>query len=772
MKTIFDFRAFLNFLGRNKLYTAINIFGFSISLMFVILLVTYTRQEYAVDQFHSNKERIFRLCNESGSCFAPLIGRDLKARYPEIETYVRLFETDEVATTGERHLKAKILLSDPDFFRMFSFRLAEGDTAQVLRSKNGALLAESFARNLFPEGDYLDKTVTIKGESVPVTGILRPFGNSQFVTPDVMLSFEEWAPLVYGWDGVLKRGYASASFPLYLMLKPHADLSAKMPDMLSHLKTYYWPYKDDHARELTIIPLTEVYLSNPLYASEHIRIGSKTLINTFFSVAMLILLFAVINYINLSTAQSESRAREMAVRRLLGCSRKALFTRLIVESVLLCILSLLIALLLAGIAEPIFNRILQTHISVSNLFSASNLGIGVVAIILLGLLTGVIPASVITRARPIDVVRGSFRHKTKMVYNKILIGFQYLITIVLLGCTLTMSRQIDMMLHADLGFDTANKLYLSIPDLNPGQSAGLKNQLLQIAGVENVALVRGVPMLGSNNTSDTWHDQPISIQRFEGDSSYLKIMGFRILRDNRTDDRKAIWLNETAMQAMELPDSASYCEYFKCPIAGIVQDFRYRDLTHPAEPCIIEHMQDNYWPWACIIQLTNLDSPVTLRTIERVYREYTGGMPCEYKTYDEVMHQQYAAQQRMSDILFGFTLVAILISALGILAMATYFIRQRSMEIAVRKVFGSTNREVLQRLVLHFVRYVLAAFVIAVPVIWYLMHDWLSQYVLRIPLSWTIFALAGLTALSIAVATVFGQSWRAANSNPVDAIKR
>lgn len=772
MKTIFDFRAFLNFLGRNKLYTAINIFGFSISLMFVILLVTYTRQEYAVDQFHSNKERIFRLCDETDACFVPLIGRDLKARYPEIETYVRLFETDEVATTGERHLKAKILLSDPDFFRMFSFRLAEGDTAQVLRSKNGALLSESFARNLFPEGDYLDKTVTIKGESVPVTGILRPFGNSQFVTPDVMLSFEEWAPLVYGWDGVLKRGYASASFPLYLMLKPHADLSAKMPDMLSHLKTYYWPYKDDHARELTIIPLTEVYLSNPLYASEQIRIGSKTLINTFFSVAMLILLFAVINYINLSTAQSESRAREMAVRRLLGCSRKALFTRLIVESVLLCILSLLIALLLAGIAEPIFNRILQTHISVSNLFSASNLGIGVVAIILLGLLTGVIPASVITRARPIDVVRGSFRHKTKMVYNKILIGFQYLITIVLLGCTLTMSRQIDMMLHADLGFDTANKLYLSIPDLNPGQSAGLKNQLLQIAGVENVALVRGVPMLGSNNTSDTWHDQPISIQRFEGDSSYLKIMGFRILRDNRTDDRKAIWLNETAMQAMELPDSASYCEYFKCPIAGIVQDFRYRDLTHPAEPCIIEHMQDNYWPWACIIQLTNLDSPVTLRTIERVYREYTGGMPCEYKTYDEVMHQQYAAQQRMSDILFGFTLVAILISALGILAMATYFIRQRSMEIAVRKVFGSTNREVLQRLVLHFVRYVLAAFVIAVPVIWYLMHDWLSQYVLRIPLSWTIFALAGLTALAIAVATVFGQSWRAANSNPVDAIKR
>lgn len=772
MKTIFDFRAFLNFLGRNKLYTAINIFGFSISLMFVILLVTYTRQEYAVDQFQTNKERIFRLCDETDACFAPLIGRDLKARYPEIETYVRLFETDEVATAGERHLKAKILLSDPDFFRMFSFRLAEGDTAQVLRSKNGALLSESFARNLFPEGNYLDKTVTIKGESVPVTGILRPFGNSQFVTPDVMLSFEEWAPLVYGWDGVLKRGYASASFPLYLMLKPHADLSAKMPDMLSHLKTYYWPYKDDHARELTIIPLTEVYLSNPLYASEQIRIGSKTLINTFFSVAMLILLFAVINYINLSTAQFESRAREMAVRRLLGCSRKALFTRLIVESVLLCILSLLIALLLAGIAEPVFNRILQTHISVSNLFSASNLGIGVVAIILLGLLTGVIPASVITRARPIDVVRGSFRHKTKMVYNKLLIGFQYLITIVLLGCTLTMSRQINMMQHADLGFDTANKLYLSIPDLNPSQSAGLKNQLLQIAGVENVALVRGVPMLGFNNTSDTWHDRPISIQRFEGDSSYLKIMGFHILRDNRTDDRKAIWLNETAMQAMELPDSASYCEYFKCPIAGIVQDFRYRDLTHPAEPCIIEHMQDNYWPWACIIQLTNLDSPVTLRTIERVYREYTGGMPCEYKTYDEVMHQQYAAQQRMSDILFGFTLVAILISALGILAMATYFIRQRSMEIAVRKVFGSTNREVLQRLILHFVRYVLAAFVIAVPVIWYLMHDWLSQYVLRIPLSWTIFALAGLTALAIAVATVFGQSWRAANSNPVDAIKR
>ena len=385
-------------------------------------------------------------------------------------------------------------------------------------------------------------------------------------------SFEGWLPQIIGWDGVLKQGYSSASFPLYLMLKPHADLSAKMPDMLSHLKTYYWPYKNDHARELTIIPLTEVYLSNPLYASELTRTGNKTLINTFFTVAMLILLFAVINYINLSTAQSESRAREMAVRRLLGCPRKALFTRLIVESVLLCILSLLIALLLARTAEPVFNRILQTDISVSDLFSVSSLGIGAGIVILLGFLTGVIPASVITRVRPIDVVRGSFRHKTKMIYNKILIGFQYLITIILLGCTLAMSRQIDMMLHADLGFDTANKLYLSIPDLNPGQSAGLKNRLVQIAGVEDVALARGIPMFGYNNTSGSWHDRPISIQIFGGDSSYLKIMGFRILRDNRTDDRKAIWLNETAMQAMELPDSASYCEYFKCPIAGIVQD--------------------------------------------------------------------------------------------------------------------------------------------------------------------------------------------------------
>lgn len=772
MKTIFDFRAFLNFLGRNKLYTAINIFGFSISLMFVILLVTYTRQEYAVDQFHSNKERIFRLCNESYASFAPLIGRDLKARYPEIETYVRLFATNEVVTAGERNLKVKMLLTDPDFFRMFSFRLAEGDTARVLRSKNGVVLSESCARSLFPEGNYLNKTVTIKGENVPVTGILRPFGNSQFVTPDVMLPFESWVPLVYGWDGVLKQGYASASFPLYLMLKPNADLTAKLPDMLEYFRSYYWQYKENCDRELTLRPLTEAYFSSPIQQLELLRTGNKTLINTLFSVAILILLFAVINYINLSTAQSESRAREMAVRRLLGCSRKALFTRLIVESVLLCILSLLIALLLAVIAEPIFNRILQTHISVSDLFSASNLGVGAAAIILLGMLTGMIPASVITRVRPIDVVRGSFRHKTKMIYNKILIGFQYLITIVLLGCTLAMYRQINLMLHAEPGFETSNKLYLVISDLNPAQAAGFSNRLLQIAGVEDIALVKGVPMFDYSNTAGSWHDRPISTQIFGGDSSYIKIMGFHILRDNHIQDRKAIWLNETAMQTLELPDSATYCEYRKRPIAGIVKDFRYEDLTQPTGPCIIEQMEDNEWPWAFVIQLTDSYSPVTLRTIEQVYQDYTGGMPVDYKTFDDVVRQQYSAQQRMSDILLGFTLVAILISALGILAMATYFIRQRSMEIAVRKVFGSTNREVLQRLIFHFVRYVLAAFVIAVPVIWYLMHDWLSQYVLRIPLNWTIFALAGLTALAIALATVFGQSWRAANSNPVDAIKR
>ena len=770
MKTIFDFRAFLNFLGRNKLYTAINIFGFSISLMFVILLVTYTRQEYAVDQFHSNKERIFRLCNESGSCFAPLIGRDLKDRYPEIDTYVRLHSSNEIITGGGHHLKAHYLLADPDFFKMFSFRLAEGDTAQVLRSKNGALLSESFARNLFPEGNYLDKTITIKGIKVPITGILHSFGNSHMVTPDIMLSYEEWLPIL-NWSEVFKQGYANASFPLYIMLKPNADLSAKMPEILSRFKTYYWPYQEEHTHELSVKPLTELYFSSGLLGGT-CRHGSQKLIGILFSAAILILLFAVINYINLSTAQSESRAREMAVRRLLGCSRKALFTRLIVESVLLCILSLLIALLLAGIAEPIFNRILQTHISVSNLFSASNLGIGVVAIILLGLLTGVIPASVITRARPIDVVRGSFRHKTKMVYNKILIGFQYLITIVLLGCTLTMSRQSDMMLHADLGFNTANKLYLSIQNMNGYQASGLKNRLLQIAGVENISRVRGVPMFANNNSSGVWHNKPIHLEIFEGDSTYVGLMGFRKIQDNRNFAQNAIWLNRTAMRELELPDNASYCEYLKSPIAGVIYDFLYQDLTHHTQPCVIKPLPEKEWCWAFVIQLTDEYSITTLQKIKQAYNEYTGGMPIDYKTFDDVMHQQYAAQQRMSDILFGFTLVAILISALGILAMATYFIRQRSMEIAVRKVFGSTNREVLQRLVLHFVRYVLAAFVIAVPVIWYLMHDWLSQYVLRIPLSWTIFALAGLTALAIAVATVFGQSWRAANSNPVDAIKR
>ena len=221
---------------------------------------------------------------------------------------------------------------------------------------------------------------------------------------------------------------------------------------------------------------------------------------------------------------------------------------------------------------------------------------------------------------------------------------------------------------------------------------------------------------------------------------------------------------------MELPDNASYCEYLRSPIAGIVDNFLHQDLTHNTQPCVIKPLPEKEWCWAFVIQLTDEYSSTTLQEIKQAYSKYTGGMPIDYKTFDDVMRRQYAAQQRMSDILFGFTLVAILISALGILAMATYFIRQRSMEIAVR--FGSTNREVLQRLILHFVRYVLAAFVIAVPVIWYLMHDWLSQYVLRIPLSWTIFALAGLTALAIAVATVFGQSWRAANSNPVDAIKR
>ena len=491
------------------------------------------------------------------------------------------------------------------------------------------------------------------------------------------------------------------------------------------------------------------------------------------SVGFLILIFAVINYINLTVAQAGFRAKEMSLPGAFsGSSRGELFMRLMLESTLLTFISLVIGVLLALAVVPFVNDLLQTHVYMSVLGSPVWLLALVSLTVVVGVLSGLLPAIIISSSKPIEVVRGTFRAETKMVFSKFFIVFQNVITITMIAASIVMVSQIVHMINAPVGYNTKNLLAMNSVD-----GRQLSAFVGELKGLSCVAVgsgkPRGLPFFGSNNWTATYQGQNISFQQFIMDKECYEMLGLEILRDNHLTT-EGWFLNEQAIREMNLPeDAASFMlDRHEKPIAiaGIIRDFYcFGNVTTEMRPVMFRFLKDNETPWMILIE-TQGDPFAAKEAIGKVYEKVTG---LEFEAFfmDESLQNSFDSQIRLAKIVIVFSIIAILISLLGLLAMSTYFIQQRLQEVSVRKVFGSSNRQILVKLVFTFLNYVLIAFVIAIPIIMYFMKDWLSDYSYRIGLSPLIFIAAGLFCLVISFVSVFFQSYRAATSNPVDSFR-
>ena len=766
----FQLKSFWNFLKRNKLFTAINVFGFAVSLTFVILMGLYIQDEMSVNASQPNKERVYRLRSEVNAYWpAPI--KDFFGQYPDVESVVRMVDRNWTIAEGDKEARTGLVfLADSSFVTVFDVPWIEGTPDRAMLTRDDAIISEECARMWFGGEPALGKTLKVNGRERIVSGVFRDLKETHFKTPEVILPF---ANVVENWNEQILTNYGNCSFYVYLMTRPGAELTQqKLDQMRDILKGFFWLYKDERAKELIAEPLTEAYYTEKL--SNEMRGNSKSFLLVLGATALVILLFAVINYINLSVAQSGFRAQEAATRRLLGGSKGSLFAGFVLESLIICFVSLCLGVLLAGLVEPWFRRVMWTNISVEGAFTAGNIALALAGVVVIGVISGLVPAYVLTRFKPIDVVRGTFKRQTKMVYSKVLIAFQYCITIVLLGATVTIGRQIDFMCHSDLGFEHDNLLTMSFAPGRNGNQAGLRNVLEAIPGVEAVGFTQGTPVTGSNNSSFTWKDKNISMQMLGMDSVALRLMDLQVLRRTGiANGDGVVWLNDVAWNELEMTEDVPVFRIHEneVKVAGVFGDFHIAKMDQSIGPVMVQVIKDDWWPWDVLVKVSGDDQFGVADQIRKAYMDYNGGVPVEPLFLNDAIQRQYAAQERMAEIITSLSLLAILISALGMLAMSTYFMRQRAQEIAVRKVFGATDREVLTRLVMSFLRLVLVAFVVAVPVIWYLMNNWLSGYAYRIPLSWTIFALAGATAFVIAFAAVLWQSMKATRANPILAIK-
>jgi len=775
MNSLLNFKSFLKFLRRNKAFTAINIFGFSVSLMFVILIMVYVGQGLSMDRFQKNADRIYAVASEEGIGFAWRIGERVAERYPEIEKMCPLVSFTEMPIfISDRKYKADILLTDTTFFDIFSFPLAQGDPKTVLSAKNYAVISETFARQAFSNRDPMGQSVKLNDSvTVIVNGIIKDMKNSTIPYSDIIVKMDN----VRFYNGSLdtEEGNNAVGVQVFFQTVEGADIQAKSADIEALLKSIFWIYERDIFTKVVFLPLKSIYFSEKPQLNGSLKQGSWMFVIVIMVIGILILIFAVINYINLTVAQTGSRAKEMATRRLLGSSRGELFYRLILESSIICLISFLIGLLLAFAALPFANDLLQTKIDLTGFLNIKNCLLIILAIMAIGFISGLLPAIIISNSKPIDVVRGGFRAKTKMVFSKIFITFQNVITIMLLAASLTMVLQIDHMIKAPLGYNTENMMYVPTRQFESREMINtFVNEARQLATVKRIAYSQGVPFNKGNNNTIVYNGKNISLQILIGDSTFFDMLGFEVISRNNTMSGNQTFVNEQFLVETGLPIDATEIIWEgggnTTLISGVIRDFQLGNILHQKQPVsIVIRNESDIYPWNVLIE-TQGNPFVAREQIKEIYErisqlEFTG----EYT--DEQIERSYEEQSRAAKLVIVFSIIAIIISLLGLLAMSTYFIQQRSLEVSVRKVFGSSISEVLIKLISTFLNYVLIAFVIATPIIWYTMKEWLSDYSYRISLYPWIFAIAGLLCFLLALVTVFFQSWRAVNENPVESLK-
>lgn len=766
-----NLRILLKQLLRNKTYTSITILGFSISLMFVILLSVYIEQELSVDKFQKNKNRIFRMTTEKGSYFSAPTGEKIKNQFPEVEDYTRLFHREGIISDlGQQKLRLDYLMVDPAFFKMFSFKMVEGNTGEVLNAKNSIVLSQSFAHKMFGNQSPMGKEVEVNGQfKFIVTGIIENFPeNTHLRACDALINFTVLADFWNSKEILTTDG--NNSFSLYFIAKPNSNLPAKEGDILKEFKKYHWMYQRGYAKEVKMEPLSSIYFGEK--DGQGAKGNSQKLIIVLSTISVLILFLAIINYINLSIAQSSLRSREIAVKKLLGSTKFRLFAQLITESVVICLVAFNIALVLSKLAEPVFNHLLDTNLNLSSKFSLSTSMLYLGGILLVGFISGLIPAYVITRFKAVEVVRGSFRRKTKSVFSKILISFQFTIAIALIICSWIIIKQTNFMKSYNIGFSKDNILWIS-NDISPNQKDAFRSEMKKIPNVEEVSFVAGSPIDGGNNQSFNYNDKPVSFQEFKVDSLFFKMFNINDEKTGVAYARYAVWLNQTAVRELSLEKLPKTFKFYNTdlPVYGVVTDFHFRDLHQKIGPAIITQLGSDDWAWSIFIKLSGGNQIQTVEQIKKAYSSFTNGLPMDYGFVDDTIYKWYQQEERTASIIGYFSLLAIIISVMGILAMATFYIQQRIKEIGIRKVNGATEILITRMLNFDLIKWVLVAFVVACPASYYISDKWLQNFPYRTTASWWVFILSGLIVLFFALITVTWQSWRAALRNPVEALR-
>lgn len=804
---------------KNKVYSLINILGLSIGLATSLLILLYVVNEWSYDLFHSKSERLFRVVQtmesetnvEEDATTPFLLGPVLDAEFPnQIEKSVRFYNLQERSHTfrnkqkGVSFKESNLYFVDSTFFNVFSVDLVRGDKDEVLTNPGSLVISEELSEKYFGNEDPIGKTLNYKGViDLTVTGIMKPWPDQSHMEIDLVASFTSLNKM-YSSDQEYDQSWIWNPIWTYLLLEEGTDPIALETQLSAIEENYFYAFSRWPVGEtitLSLQPISDIHLYSDLNLEMEVN-SSEIYLYILLIVAGFILIIACINFMNLSTARSLERSREVGMRKVLGGYKKQLFYQFIGESFLICLIAIVIGLLLVFISLPYFGEMVGKELSL-NLFSHFAIIPGLILItVFVGLFAGSYPALYLSSFEPVDVLKGSVvQGKKSTLFRKILVTFQFTLSIILIIGTAVIYKQIQFIQDKDLGFDESSVVLLPTKqNLVAWEFETFKEQVLSFSQIESIT---GLSKVIGSEKQENYHIVP---EKFGESNDELNlafhtthdlvetfdlklIAGRSFSKDFTTDAEQAVLINRKMLEKLELnnPDEALGEVFYFYPkeggrkaksVIGVLEDFNYASLKKEIEPLTISLVEGTI-PFLGYIEYTAVEivpgnPKEALAHIEKVWKEINPIDPFEFQFLDDRLAEIYEAENTMSALSMAFSILCILIASLGLLGLASYSAQLKEKEIGIRKSLGASVTDIVKLLSKDFLTLIAIANLIAWPLTFVVAQNWLQNFPYRFDITFTlpiIFIGSGIFIMIIALATISYHALRAALVNPVEAIQ-
>ncbi len=800
------FKTALRNLSRNKFYTLINVVGLAIGLATCFLIILYVLDELSYDKYNVNAKRIYRVNNEvkfGGNYFdlavsPALLGSTMVRDFPEVKQYTRIrwYGSFLVKKGNENIQEGRVGFADSTLFDVFTLPVIEGDPKTALAEPHSLVITEKIAKKYFNTTDVVGKSMLINDTgNYKVTAVIQNIPTQSHFNFDIFVPMRENS-------GSNDDNWLSENWNTYILLRKDADAKKLESQLNSFMEKYSAPLlqsvthqsmdefkKDGGYIRASFTPLLDIHLHSNKVA-EIDGNGSSQYVYIFSAIALLILLIACVNFMNLSTARSSNRAKEVGVRKVLGSLKKNLIQQFLTESVLISLIALAFAILISWLLLPYFNQLAGKNIHLSSLFQPTMILSLFALMLIVGLLAGSYPAFYLSSFQPIAVLKGKLSAGFKRSWlRNALVVFQFVISIVLIFGTVVIYNQLNYIHKKDIGFNRNRVLTINHTDALGNQAVTFRNELLQISGVQNATMSGFLPV-NYNRSNNAYFTSPaldprtgMSMQSWTVDENYISTLGIKVLQGRNfssqfATDSTAIIINEAAANFLATKDLLNKKLYtlndiqaktlLEYHIIGIMKNFNFSSLRDVVTPLAFFLGKDN---GNISVRIGSTDIPNVVAQIKNKWKAIAPSQPFDYSFMDEDFNRWYTTEQRTGQIFITFAVLAIVIACLGLFGLITYAAEQRVREIGIRKVLGASVNNIARMLSIDFLKLVLISSVIAFPIAWWAMHKWLEDFAYRVSISWWIFFVSGVMALLIAVMTVGFQAIKAGVANPVKSLR-